>query len=115
MVANTASGQNMRERKNERKIGDRPHLKKCGLSPILCKNKILSLWDEYENAESREAKLAKALDKLETLLQHIQGRNLGNIDFQFNMNYGKQYTDYDPVTRKLRPIIDTETKKLAEC
>lgn len=77
--------------------------------------KILGLWDEYENAESREAKLAKALDKLETMLQHIQGKNPGNIDFQFNMDYGKQYTDYDPVTRELRAIIDIETKKLVEC
>jgi len=77
--------------------------------------RILSLWDEYENAKSPEAKLAKALDKLETLLQHTQGRNPGNIDYQFNMNYGKQYTDYDPVTRQLRAIIDIETKKLAEC
>lgn len=77
--------------------------------------KILGLWDEYENAESQEAKLAKALDKLETLLQHTQGKNLGNIDYKFNMNYGKQYTDYDPVTRELRAIIDIETKKLAEC
>jgi len=77
--------------------------------------KILGLWDEYENAESREAKLAKALDKLETLLQHIQGKNLGNIDFQFNMDYGKQYTNYDLVTRELRAIIDIETQKLAGC
>ena len=83
------------------------------LSPELRK-KILSLWDEYENAESQEAKLAKALDKLETLLQHTQGKNLGNIDYQFNMNYGKQYTDFDPVTRELRALIDIETKKLAE-
>ncbi len=51
------------------------------LSPELQK-KILGLWDEYENAESREAKLAKALDKLETLLQHTQGKNLGSIDYQ---------------------------------
>lgn len=75
---------------------------------------ILGLWDEYENAVSQEAKVAKALDKLETLLQHTQGKNPGNIDYQFNMTYGKQYTDYDPVTRELRAIIDIETKKMAE-
>ncbi len=78
------------------------------------KEEILDLWDEYENAVSREAKLAKALDKLETLLQHTQGKNPGNIDYQFNMTYGKQYTDFDPVTRLLRAIIDIETKRLAE-
>ena len=31
--------------------------------------------------------IPKALDKLETLLQHTQGKSMGNIDFQFNMNY----------------------------
>lgn len=82
------------------------------LSPELQK-KILGLWDEYENTESQEAKLAKALDKLETLLQHTQGKNMGNIDFQFNMNYGRHYTDYDSVTRELRAIIDIETQKRA--
>jgi len=83
------------------------------LPPELQKE-ILSLWDEYENAGSQEAKLAKALDKLETLLQHTQGKNMGNIDYQFNMTYGKQYTDYNPVTCGLRAIIDIETKKRTE-
>ena len=31
---------------------------------------IVGLWDEYEAAASPEAKLAKGLDKLETILQH---------------------------------------------
>ena len=83
------------------------------LPPELQKE-ILGLWDEYENAVSQEAKLAKALDKLETLLQHTQGMNLGNIDYQFNMTYGKQYTDYDLVTRELRAIIDIETQQMLE-
>ena len=32
------------------------------------KEEILALWDEYENASSREALLAKAFDKIETRL-----------------------------------------------
>ena len=32
------------------------------------RNEILALWDDYENAQSAEAKAVKALDKLETLL-----------------------------------------------
>ena len=34
------------------------------------KHEIVALWDEYEAAASPEAQMAKALDKLETLLQH---------------------------------------------
>ena len=33
------------------------------------RSEILALWDDYENAQSAEAKAVKALDKLETLLQ----------------------------------------------
>ena len=36
---------------------------------------LVTLWDEYESATSPEARLAKALDKLETIMQHNQGQN----------------------------------------
>ena len=42
--------------------------------PEALQSEITSLWDEYEAATSREAKLAKALDKLETILQHNRER-----------------------------------------
>lgn len=78
-------------------------------------NEILSLWDEYENASSSEALLAKAFDKIETLLQHTQGKNHENIDYRFNLNYGKKYTDFDELTYNLRAIIDKDTRqRLAE-
>jgi putative hydrolases of HD superfamily len=40
--------------------------------PTAIKTEIAALWDEYEAAQSAEAKLAKALDKLETIMQHTQ-------------------------------------------
>ena len=46
-------------------------------SPL--KAEILTLWDDYENALSPEAKAVKAMDKLETLLQHTQGLNLTRL------------------------------------
>lgn len=39
------------------------------------REEILSLWQEYECAASPEARAVKALDKLETILQHNQGIN----------------------------------------
>ena len=77
-------------------------------------SEILVLWDEYENASSKEAQLAKAFDKLETILQHTQGKNPENFDYGFNLSYGKKYTDFDEITSSLRAIIDKDTKKLAE-
>lgn len=72
---------------------------------------ILALWDDYENATSEEAKVAKAMDKLETIMQHNQGINPDDFNFNFNLNYGKKYTDCVPVFTEVRKIVDKETKK----
>ena len=61
------------------------------------RREILELWDEYEAASSPEAKLAKGLDKLETILQHTQGRNPDDFDYAFNLDYGQRYTAADPM------------------
>jgi HD domain len=51
---------------------------------------LVALWDEYESATSAEARLAKALDKLETIMQHNRGLNPENFDYRFNLGYGWQ-------------------------
>lgn len=81
--------------------------------PDYLKQDILVLWDEYENASSEEAKLAKALDKIETLLQHTQGQNPDDFDYGFNLSYGRKYTDSDELTASIREIIDKDTEALA--
>ncbi len=73
---------------------------------------FLALWDEYEAAASPEAKLAKALDKIETLLQHTQGECPEKINYAFNLDYGRDYTDYDALTAELRALIDLETASI---
>lgn len=78
--------------------------------PDRLKREIISLWDEYEQANTPEAKLAKALDKLETILQHNQGKNPYNFDFSFNLKYGKKYTDEYPLLALVRQILDSETE-----
>lgn len=75
---------------------------------------IAALWDEYEAATSPEAKLAKALDKLETIMQHNQGRNPPDFDYRFNLDYGKQYTAGDPLMVAVRELLDAETEARAQ-
>jgi putative hydrolases of HD superfamily len=70
--------------------------------PAASRQEILELWDEYEAAVSPEAKLAKGLDKLETILQHTQGRNPADFDYAFNLDYGQRFTGADPVLAALR-------------
>lgn len=75
---------------------------------------ILSLWDEYEAAATPTAQLAKALDKLETLLQHNQGANPADFDYAFNIDYGRRFTDQVPMVAALRQLVDAETRANAE-
>ncbi|GGA16857.1 HD domain-containing protein [Neptunicoccus cionae] len=71
---------------------------------------LLELWDEYENAASPEARLIKGLDKLETILQHTQGRNPADFDYGFNLKYGQRYMDGHPLLQTLRPLLDEKTR-----
>ncbi len=70
---------------------------------------LLGLWEEYESASSPEARVAKALDKLETILQHVQGENPPGFDYAFNLAYGTKATDAVPELAPLRALLDTAT------
>ena len=61
--------------------------------------------------ETPEARLVKALDKAETILQHNQGANPPEFDYAFNLEYGKKYFEYDPLLRNLRVLLDEQTRE----
>lgn len=77
------------------------------------RDEIVELWDEYEAAESPTAKLAKALDKLETILQHTQGTNPPGFDYRFNLHYGREHTESPPLIAAIRAILDRATEDRA--
>jgi hypothetical protein len=81
--------------------------------PSSVRDEIVALWDEYEQAASLEARIAKGLDKLETILQHNQGAMPDDFDFRFNLEYGAKYTNDDPVLRTIRTVLDEETERRA--
>jgi putative hydrolases of HD superfamily len=81
--------------------------------PVRLRQEIVELWDEYESATTREAKIAKGLDKLETILQHNQGKNPPDFDYRYNLDYGARYTSADPILLELRKRLDEETAERA--
>jgi putative hydrolases of HD superfamily len=81
--------------------------------PAAGQEAILALWDEYEASETPEAKLAKGLDKLETIMQHNQGQNPADFDYEFNLEYGRRFTTDDPRLAALRELLDRETRARA--
>lgn len=72
---------------------------------------VLALWQEYEDAASPEAKAVKALDKLETILQHTQGINPPDFDYEFNLTYGQKHTNVNPLFVLMRSILDEATRQ----
>lgn len=82
------------------------------LAPAM-RDEITALWDEYEAARTPEARLAKGLDKLETILQHTQGHNPPDFDYPFNLGYGRRFTTGHPALDALRAVLDRETERRA--
>jgi putative hydrolase of HD superfamily len=78
--------------------------------PAETREMIVQLWDEYEACETREARLAKGLDKLETIMQHNQGLNPADFDYAFNLEYGRRFTSDDPRLSALRALLDKDTQ-----
>lgn len=83
--------------------------KVCSLLPEKLKNKYMDIWQEYEDASSKEALFVKALDKAETIIQHNQGKNPEDFDYEFNLEYGKAYFEGNEIFGELRRKLDEET------
>jgi putative hydrolases of HD superfamily len=75
--------------------------------------RLAGLWDEYERGETPEARIAKALDKLETCLQHVEGTTPDGFDYAFNLGYGRRWRGAHPALDALRALVDRETERLA--
>lgn len=70
---------------------------------------LLALWEEYNAHATPEARLVKALDKAETIIQHNQGSNPPDFDYRFNLGYGKEAFEDNEFLRQLRALLDEET------
>jgi putative hydrolase of HD superfamily len=82
--------------------------------PTSLRQQVLDLWEEYEGATTAEARVVKALDKLETLIQHNQGANPPGFNYRFNLDYGSRHTQAHAVLARLRSIVDERTRELAQ-
>ena len=76
--------------------------------------KLFALWEEYETGSTQEGRLAKGLDKLETILQHAQGRNPPELDLAYNLEYGRKDTAAHPLLAALRARLDSATRARLE-
>jgi len=73
------------------------------------RNYLTEIWLEYNDNKTPEAQLVKALDKAETIIQHNQGLNPKDFNYEFNLSYGKEYFETDPLLKQLRLLLDDMT------
>jgi putative hydrolase of HD superfamily len=80
-------------------------------APVAMRLRVL--WEEYNAVATPEARAAKGLDRLETVLTHTEGANPPDFDHGFNLAYGRAHTDRHPAIAALREPLDAETARLA--
>ena len=95
---------------NKSQIEERAMRRMLTTLPESLGEKIYDLWKEYNEGSTKEAKLVKAMDKLETIVQHNQGKNPDDFDYEFNLKYGSQYFEDNGKLKLMRNIIDEDTK-----
>lgn len=76
--------------------------------------RIISLWQEFEDRVTDEAKFANALDKLEVLIQHNEGgsESWEEREYPFNYVYGYDKVAHSNVLTLFRDLIFQETAEL---
>ena len=60
-----------------------------GLLPKRQSEEMIAIWEEFEAGKTQEAKFARAMDRLEPLLQNVS--NNGGTWKEFDVNYNKVY------------------------
>lgn len=86
----------------------------CAPLPEDLRQRIEALCAEYDAGCSPESVMAKGLDKIETMLQHLIGANPPGFDYRFNLTYGRPVTDRHPVLRQLRSSLDSKMHRRIE-
>lgn len=78
---------------------------------------LRDLYREMEAQETAEAKLYRALDKLEALVQHNESDTATwlPLEYQLNRTYGNEQVAWSPYLQQLRQLLLAETEqKIAE-
>ncbi|MCI7263007.1 MAG: HD domain-containing protein [Clostridiaceae bacterium] len=85
--------------------------------PQAQKEEFQSLLEEMAALETVEAKLYKALDKLEALIQHNES-DLSTwlpLEYELQFTYGQEQMQFSPYVKELRAAVDQWTaRKIAE-
>lgn len=81
--------------------------------PDQMSHKFQALFDEMEELQTNEAKLTKALDKVEALIQHNEAGpdTWLPLEFELNLTYGDNISKTFAYTERLREEVRKDTKR----
>lgn len=81
--------------------------------PFNIARRLISLWEEYEANQTKEAWFVKSLDKMEVLIQHMQSniKTQTRKELRYNLVHGEKYCQYDKFIRSLKKLIRDENIK----
>ena len=72
--------------------------------------RLTALFAEFEAQETQEARLCKALDKMETLIQHNEAplSTWLPLEYEKNQVYGREQCAFSPYTKELQETVKND-------
>lgn len=72
---------------------------------------MFALFDEIDGMDTKEAKLYKALDKLEALIQHNEAdiSTWLELEYDLQIEYASKECSFHPYTKKLRELVKKDS------
>lgn len=88
------------------------YLKWVDSFPSVQKQQFLDLLNEMLEMQTEEAKLYKALDKMEAVIQHDEADIASwlPLEYDLQLTYGAKEVAFSPYLRKLKECVDKWTK-----
>ena len=76
-------------------------------------SEMTELYDEMNALETTEAKIFKALDNMEAVIQHNESdiSTWSDNEFELNLTYGNDKVEFSPFLKRFRAAIREETLK----
>lgn len=84
--------------------------------PDFQRHQFSALLNEMEELQTEEARLYKALDKLEAVIQHNESdiSSWLPLEYDLQLTYGQESVEFSPYLKMLKEHIDTWTKEKIE-
>ncbi len=74
---------------------------------------LSDLWEEMEALETTEARVYKAFDKIEAVVQHDEAKlsTWLPLEYELQLQYGQENMKFSTTIQRLRAVIDEETRR----